>query len=214
VIAKINIVLGVGINDADYHVTRNKNTKELRKNGKFKTKVVWTCPYYRKWTAMLTRCYNTKRLALFPSYVVCSVCKEWLTFSKFKIWMETQDWEGKQLDKDLLSVGNKVYGPDNCVFITGSINTFLTDNLSSRGKYLLGCHRRSHGKFRALCTDPFKTRSKVIGTYSTELEAHFAWKERKHMYACALSRLSTIESVRYALRNRYINFNVVEDGLK
>jgi len=74
--------------------------------------VMVVCPFYRKWISMLTRCYSKNYQLRHPTYKGCSVSDEWLLFSAFKSWMKKQDWDGKQLDKDLLISGNKIYSPD------------------------------------------------------------------------------------------------------
>ena len=76
---------------------------------------------------MLQRCYSESHLVRQPTYKGCSVCEEWLTFSNFKSWMEQQDWEGKQLDKDLLVYKNKIYSPETCVFVSSVINSFFVE---------------------------------------------------------------------------------------
>lgn len=105
---------------------------------------------YTLWKNMLERCYNPKTLSKHPTYTGCSVCDAWLFFPTFNAWCDihyVEDWE---LDKDLLTVGNKVYGPDTCVFAHKSINSLFTDHRSARGEYPIGVslHKRS-GKFRA-----------------------------------------------------------------
>jgi hypothetical protein len=99
-------VYGVGINDADYITIYKSNGSTL------------TCPFYRRWKNMLSRCYDKKYLERNKTYKDCSVCKEWLTFSNFKAWMIKQDWRGNHLDKDITSQGNKVYSPNLCLFVT------------------------------------------------------------------------------------------------
>ena len=126
------LIYGVGINDADYPTQSCKIIGHV--DGKQKRKLLWACPFYRRWTSMLGRCYCKKFLQNSPTYQNCFVCNEWLTFSKFKAWMETQDWEGKELDKDLLSGECKVYSPETCVFVPRNVNMFMIESLSSRGE--------------------------------------------------------------------------------
>ena len=133
---KNKLVYGVGINDADYIVCIYEELP--RTNGKQNQKIVWRCPFYSRWMSMLRRCYSKAYQEKQPSYKGCSVCEEWLTFSNFKSWMETQDWEGKQLDKDLLVYKNKIYSPETCVFIDQRLNTFLVKSNKTRGDYPLG----------------------------------------------------------------------------
>ena len=130
-VKKKKLVCGVGINNADYVVTVYETIGY--ENGKQKRRVVWRCPFYSRWNDMLARCYTTSYKQRFPTYEGCYVCKEWLIFSNFKAWMEKQDWEGKELDKDLLVSRNKVYSPETCVFVDKRVNLFLTESSANRG---------------------------------------------------------------------------------
>jgi hypothetical protein len=135
------------------------------------------------------------------------VCDDWLLFTNFKEWMTQQVWESQHLDKDLLIAGNKIYSPDTCVFIHPTVNVFTTDRVNFRGKYLLGVSWYGrYNKFRASCSNPFTKKQETLGYFDTELEAHLAWKSRKHELACMLadSELVTDERVAQALRTRYL----------
>ena len=169
------IVAGVGINDADYVVQKNEN---IVLNGKTKTKVVWRCPYYRVWCNMITRCYNKNSKLKYPSYKDCYVCDEWLTFSNFKSWMGQQDWEGKELDKDILFKGNKVYSPDTCIFVSRKLNTLLISSSPTRGKYPLGVsyHKRDCNYHVRCCLDGKITH---CGVFDNPEDAHKVWQQNK-----------------------------------
>jgi len=66
--------------------------------------------------------------------------------------MEKQDWQGKQLDKDILVKGNKLYAPDTCIFVSSEINKLLSDCGNVRGKYPRGVNfNKATGQFRAKC---------------------------------------------------------------
>ena len=125
------LVHGVGINDADY--ITNVTEFVVGNDGKRRQRVVWRCPFYQKWKGMLERSYSEKFKSKWTTYKDVTVCKEWHLFSNFKSWMETQDWGGKQLDKDVLLQGNKIYCPHACVFVSRQVNMFLLGSDSSRG---------------------------------------------------------------------------------
>lgn len=127
-IGKRTIVHGVGVNDADYMVNP-------RINGK-----AFTCPFYNTWKGMLRRCYSKARIDTDTTYKDCSVCDEWLTFSNFKSWMIKQDWKGKQLDKDIIDYGNRVYSPEKCLFVTREINMLITNDIPKSGTGVQGVH--------------------------------------------------------------------------
>lgn len=192
---KRKLVYGVGVNDVDYKVYEYEYI-----NGK--QKIVWTCRFYRRWYHMLGRCYSQKYQTKKPTYKGCTVCEDWLLFSNFKSWMEQQDWEGNQLDKDLLVEGNKVYSPDTCVFVTSRVNNFTIDRGIDRGDYPIGVCK-DQGKYRASCSSEGQTI--YLGLYNTPEEAHQVWKEYKHKLACELADSDEVtdERVKELLRTRY-----------
>lgn len=211
------LVQGVGINDAEYVIQTSIRLEERLANGQRKQKVTWSCPYYVKWSGMLERCYSTKTQEIHPTYKGCTVCKEWLTFSNFRKWMVTQDWEGMQLDKDLLFKGNKVYSPETAVFVSNKINNFILTSGGARGNYLIGCSwDKSSESFKAEVNIPSLGKRINLGRYNTEIEAHLVWKKRKHELACELadSEYVTEPRVAEALRSRFVNYNVIEDWCK
>ena len=194
------LVYGVGINDADYNTVIGVNTAPNGKRTKIK------CPFYMKWRSMLSRCYNEPTLARHPTYIGCVVCEEWHRFSNFRLWMETQDWQDKHLDKDLLVRGNKVYGPDTCCFISRDINSFLTDGAASRGKYPIGVTLGKSGKYSAMGRVEGYKHSKSLGSYLTAQEAHQAWLDNKLKQAYLLAAGQDDPRVARALIERYENY--------
>ena len=200
------LVYGVGINDADYVVTKKETIRHV--NGKRKQRLVWICPYYRVWHNMLERCYSPKFQEKYTTYKGCSVSKEWLRFSNFKRWMEKQDWEGLQLDKDLLFEGNKVYSKETCVFVTRSVNLFTTDSGASRGEWMIGViWRKDKDKFEAQVNNPFTKKQEKLGLFVNELETHQVWLKRKLELAHLLAAEQTDSRVAKALISRYTNYN-------
>ena len=198
------LVCGVGINDADYAVAKYET---IEVDGKRKQKRVWYCPYFRVWKSMLERCYSIKYQERFLTYKGCSVSEEWLTFSRFKSWMEYQGWEGLQLDKDLLFEGNKVYSEETCVFVSREVNMFTVDRGNDRGEWLIGVYwNKRDGVFVSQCRNPFTRKSEHLGYFTSELEAHQAWLKRKLELAHLLAAEQTDERVAKALIKRYTDY--------
>lgn len=160
------LVCSVGVNDANYNVT-------LTVEGK-----LYKCPYYQRWYNMVSRCYDKKHLERYPTYKECSVCESWLTFSNFKRWMVKQRWKGLELDKDIITLGNKIYSPDNCAFVPQSLNSLIIDHKPSRGKYPLGvCFHKQDKKYQAQLN--YKKKKIYLGQYSTAKEASLAYIKGK-----------------------------------
>lgn len=196
------LVHGVGINDADYIVEKREEIGYV--NGVRKRKLIWRCPYFQVWKNMLERCYSTKFQERRPTYKNCTVAEDWHTFSNFRTWMETQDFEGLQIDKDLLIVGNKVYSPETCMFVTGAVNNFAIDRGNDRGEWLVGVDwDKRREKFRANCRNPLNSKKEHLGYFDTEQQAHNAWMKRKNELAHELATIQTDPRVSKALISRY-----------
>ena len=206
------LVYGVGINDADY-VTQKMETIGYV-NGKRRQKRVWTCLYYRAWSDMLMRCYSKKYQERYPTYKNCTASYEWHTFSNFKNWMEKQDWEGKQLDKDILFEGNKTYSADTCVFVTKIVNMFAIDRGAACGEWLIGAYwNKEKGKFQSQCKNPFTGKNEYLGRFTCEVEAHQAWLKRKLELAHELAAIQSDQRVATALIDRYSKPQISENKL-
>lgn len=193
------LVYGVGINNADYKVTISEMVDGKAKN-------IWRCPYYVSWTSLLMRCYSEVYQLKRPTYVGCSTVPEWHYFMNYRKWMQTQDWSGKELDKDILFPGNKIYGPDKCVFVDIKVNSFFLDCGASRGQWPIGTsYCKYNKKFIAYCMSVETGKLKNLGYYSTPEEAHSKWLAYKKEQAKILASYQKDERVAQALINRYQN---------
>ena len=105
---------------------------------------------YDTWNNMLKRCYDSKLHEKFPTYKNCKVCNEWLNYQNFAEWYYNNYYEIEEqkmcLDKDILYKGNKIYSPDNCVFVPNNINSLFTKSDKTRGDYPIGSslHKRDN----------------------------------------------------------------------
>ena len=183
-------ICGVGINNANYHT-------QWKEGGVRKI-----CPFYKCWRHMIERCYSKKVLSRCPSYSGCSVDPSWHYFMTFKAWMETQDWEGKQLDKDLKVKGNKVYGPDTCYFIPSNVNTFLTENKLNNTGLPVGVVLWG-GRYKAQISNLGRGRL-TFGNYLTESEAAEAYGKKKVELANELADQQTDPIISEMLRRYYL----------
>lgn len=187
---KSKLVYGIGINDSEHSV--------------FDAAGGETCKIYKTWHDMIGRCYSEKIHKKNPTYKNCTMHEDWVIFSNFRAWMQNQDWEGKQLDKDLLVYGNKVYSPSLCVFVDANVNSFLTENKNGKNKLTGAFFHKSTGKYQASCKNPFTKKLEYLGLFDDESKAHLAWKKRKHELACQLADLQADDRVSAALRVRYL----------
>lgn len=144
---------------------------------------------YNLWSGMMTRAYNPKYHEKKPSYTDVTVCDEWLHADNFMEWCQTQigyKEQDFQLDKDILSKGNKIYGPDACIFVPAEINSQLTKANSRRGDYPIGVSWHSqHEKFMACLRQDKKTRH--LGYFHCPTKAFYAYKVAKERYLKVLA---------------------------
>lgn len=113
--------------------------------GKFKTYKEHTS-HHDVWKGMLDRCYNKERLDT-KTYKDVEVCKSWWNYQVFAEWFDCNNVKGYHLDKDLKFVGNKIYSPENCIFVPSKVNALLTGGLvngvfydKNRSKWVAQCH--------------------------------------------------------------------------
>lgn len=193
------LIHGVGVNDS-----KDKVVERINVDGRLVK--IWECPVYRVWADMLARCYSRKSKSRHPTYENCTVDDKWHLFSEFKSWMLAQEWEGMAIDKDILSSGIKIYGPENCVFVSKKLNNFTTDRLNDRGEWPVGVNwNKASNKFESRCCNPFTSKRDHLGFFDTPQEAHEAWRKKKHDHACRYADMQKDQRVAQALRTRYAN---------
>lgn len=155
----------------------------------------------RIWRNMLSRCYSEKFLYKRPTYTGCTVSENFKNFQFFAEWCNNQigfDKDGWQLDKDILTKGNKVYSEDLCVFVPQELNVLLLQSSKARGDYPIGVS--FNGKYKAYFR--VNSRGKYVGTYDTVQEAFDAYKNAKEGRVKEMAekyRLIVDERVYYAL---------------
>ena len=131
---------------------------------------------YSTWHGILERSYSAIYHARFPTYIGCSVAEEWLSFSNFERYYIKNHFGCAHLDKDILIPGNKLYGPDTCVFISPMLNNLLLTKGSCRGICPLGV-TFTRGKYHASVSENGCNRH--LGSFPTALLAHQAWQRAK-----------------------------------
>lgn len=150
--------------DADYTVQPRADGIKLK-----------SCPYYVVWSSMKFRCDGRRKGR--RTYEDVTACEDWHSFINFKSWMELQDWEGKQLDKDILIKGNKIYSPESSRFIPARINSLFLDSGAIRGDLPLGVTKTSSGKYASQIR--IGERNRLRSLFDDPLAAHLFWVEHK-----------------------------------
>jgi len=188
-------MFAVGKNDADYLVTQKVNGRLI------------LCPFYQVWRNMLSRCYSAVSQRKCPSYVGCVVDDAWHSFMEFRQWMDSQEWIGRELDKDLIGDGN-LYSQATCVFVPQFINSFMNDNKARRGVLPIGVSPNGL-RFRArisICGKDIH-----LGSFDTAAEAHAVWLSTKASHAISIANQQTDSRIASGLR-KYAAMLLKSDG--
>lgn len=139
---------------------------------------------YRRWLQMIRRCYDKKELSKSKrlSYKNCAVCEKWLYYPNFKTWYDSNYYkcgvEQMHLDKDILHKNNKIYSPNNCLFVPQRINDLFVKGTQSKRKLPIGVLKRGK-RYLAQC-NTIKTNK--LGSFDTPEEAFYAYKTFKEKY--------------------------------
>ena len=139
-------------------------------------------PQYLKWFAIFVRCYSENLALKEPTYANCEICEDWHNFQNFAKWYDENyysiDGRVMELDKDILVKGNKLYSPDNCVFVSNDINSLFTKRKNKRGDYPLGVSRNEGcDSYKSQCNNEGKR--VYLGSYSTPQQAFLVYKTFK-----------------------------------
>jgi len=185
------LIYGVGINDIMIP--------------EFTSSRIW-----RQWAGIIRRCDNNdpKWLKEHMSYSGCTLDPRWIKLSAFKEWVEQwDDYENKEVDKDILITGNKVYGPDTCLMVRQSINAWFKP-YAAKGKLPLGVtwntawkKGKSPNPYRAQITLIKTGKRTHLGYYPTVEEASAAFESAKKEQIKILIESETDLKVKNALIN-------------
>lgn len=138
---------------------------------------------YQTWVNMMIRCYSENYHKKKPTYIGCSVAKEWHDFQNFADWFNLQKYKDLpyELDKDLLSPNNKIYSSKTCCLVPRDLNVLLIDSRSVRGDCPQGVDLvRSTGKYRAQLS--INGSHVHLGWFNSPSEAHQIYKRAKERY--------------------------------
>lgn len=170
-------IFNIGFLGEGKYTSRNGNEKTIQ---------------YKYWYCMMGRCYNDKLMKKQPTYEDKYVCEEWHNYQTFAKWFDENYYECNDgfvmdLDKDIINKGNKVYSPDNCVFVSHRINNLFTKSNSKRGELPIGVSFYNKlNKYRASCSVyskiDEKNKTKHLGYFDTPEEAFYKYKEFKENY--------------------------------
>lgn len=137
------------------------------------------------WNKINARCLPGGKYQMTgPSYI--GVTNGFSGFQEFAEWCNQQPgYSAKdsfgmffEIDKDIISLGNKVYSPEYCCFVPRRINSLFTSCRAARGDLPLGVSfMAKRGKYRSYCNSD--GRLKHLGHFDGPAEAHRAWQYEK-----------------------------------
>lgn len=169
-----SLVCGVGKNDVE-------SISKTIKVGPIKERV--RCPHYSAWVRLLQECYGKNPLIINRKRV--TICRPWLTFSRFKEWSEANYSDGRVFDKYIISDGSWRLSKDNCIYVSRPMSMFFKGRSAGR-EFALGVTKAEGGK-KYQANIVIGGKQKKLGRFSLEIEAHHAWQLAKADEALRLS---------------------------
>jgi hypothetical protein len=122
-----------------------------------------------------------------PTYKGCSIDSRWAVFQTFEKWFLKHYRPRYHLDKDILVLGNKVYGPDTCCYIPQELNKLFTDHGRARGPYPQGVRKDNNSLNVSISR---YGQSEVLGYFNKNnvVEASECYQEAKSEYVIDAAR--------------------------
>lgn len=126
-------------------------------------------------------------------YIVCSplstdacvVCDNWHNLYIFDKWYKENFYtvpnERMELDKDLIYKGNKIYSPENCVFVPQRINKLIVNAKTIRGEFPIGVYYDKQKK-RYIANMNYEGKNLKIKHCCLPIEAFYWYKYYKEDY--------------------------------
>lgn len=186
-IKRRKLAQGVGINDALFMTSKLVNGVKI----KYKP--------YQIWASILTRCFSESRGKSAMSYVGCTIADDWISFSNFDKWYSSQDYEGKEVDKDLLFPLNREYGPEKCILVSKEVNMFAAGHDTKKRDTPIGVsHYKENNTYRIKCRIGSGVIIEACG-FKNATDAFNAWKIVKQGYAEELAYKPENENVKDVL---------------
>lgn len=177
---------------------------------------------WQRWRGIQNRCNpggNVQRKR--PTYVGCA--NGFSDFQDFADWCQSEpghfdvDDSGRQfeLDKDLISPGNKIYSRETCCFVPGRVNRLIVfPSNRNRPDLPIGCSFHKHTKQYYSYINGPDGKSVHLGHYRNPLDAHRAWQFAKaaairaavvnmpdHLSRAAIAVLRIAESIELDIEN-------------
>ena len=114
-----------------------------------------------------------------------------------------QDWQGKQIDKDIFGDGN-LYSPETCCFVEPWLNLLFTNKRRDIGKYPTGVHyHKQHKKFAAVIS--INGSLKHLGLFGTPKEAEATYLAARIKYVTAKMKDYPDERIKRAVLKKVQN---------
>jgi hypothetical protein len=137
---------------------------------------------YELWTNMLGRCYGYRKDTCYDD---CTVSDDWLYFDNFCEWINDQDIDLSaikyNLDKDLLSKGEKLYSKETCCLIPNKINMAIVTKRKSSNR-TLPISVGFSGKTKFMINMTIRGEIFRIAGFNTPHDAHIKYCEVKENY--------------------------------
>ena len=167
---------------------------------------------YKTWAGMVRRTdRRDPKVYGFETYKDCTLDPRWFKLSAFKEWIEQwDDYKNKEIDKDILIPGNKIYGPETCLMVKKSVNLFFKPNIkrnlprgvSHVSKFKEG-GKNPYAANIVRCGEKKKNQSRLgtifLGHYPTIEEASAAYESARKEQIQFLIEMETDIRVKNAL---------------
>jgi hypothetical protein len=158
------------------------------------------------WRTLSNKCDDNGNVQNIRQRCYAGVSNAFESYQEFTDWCQDQYGYMRQelngrfwsLDKDVLVPGNRIYGPDTCLFVPFKVNnTFITPMTREKYTYPMGVYkdkeRKLSGSFYAGIRNTGNKNPTVLGKFDTEMEAHRAWQLAKADIILSLSQDAEIK---------------------